>query len=496
MLHVDLHRFFRFDEGKSRNCCYGQSIAAWAILLLSLLFALSANAQDFDRFFTERTMRIDYFHTGTASEEIFSIDQVYEEGDWPGSRVSLIDTMNLGHYLFKVIDIRTNQLIYSRGYSTIFGEWQTTSEAHNGIYRTMHETIRFPFPQNRVQVTISVRDKHNVFVEKFSTVIDPHSRFVNREQKRFPYKTQVFLNNGDPGQKIDLVILGDGYSKKELKKFKADVKRYIDDLFGVEPFKSHQKDFNVRAIQVYSQDSGIDEPRKNKWKDTALGTSYNSLDSPRYILSLENRAIRDIAGTVPYDYIYILVNSPRYGGGGIFNWFATCYTGSQNGEPDWWSDYVFVHEFGHSFAGLGDEYYSSSVSYNDFYSRDTEPWEPNITALLDKNNIKWGHLIKEGTPIPTPWEKAQYDSLSAVLRALDRSAPDYRSKADALYEKMSALLKSSKYAGKVGCFEGAGYVSTGLYRPFIDCRMFSKSLVDFCPVCNEAIVRMINFLIQ
>jgi len=480
-------------------CIYRQKITSLllAALLIPFLSSFSPStllALDYNTFFTPKTMRVDYYHTGTSQEEIFSIDNIYEEGNWPGSKHTLLDTLNLGKYLVKVFDARTNQLIYSRGYCTIFGEWQSTNEAMNGVYRTMHETVRFPYPRHTIQLTISVRDKHNTFREKFSTIIDPQSRFINHDKKKSPFKLKAFMKNGDPAEKIDLLILGDGYTKDDLKKYHEDIKRYIGDLFNAEPFKKHKNDFNVWMLDVISQDSGIDEPREGKWRDTVLGASYNSLDSPRYVLTLENRVLRDIAGTAPYDYLYILVNSPRYGGGGIFNWFATCYTGAQGDDPVWWSDYVFVHEFGHAFAGLGDEYYTSNVSYNDFYSPDTEPWEPNITALLDKKHPKWGHLIEKDTPIPTPWEKATYDSLASELRKLDRSAPDYQTKASAIREKMRKILMQSPYAHKVGCFEGAGYASQGLYRPYIDCRMFSKSLVDFCPVCQEAIEKMINFL--
>ena len=220
---------------------------------------------------------------------------------------------------------------------------------------------------------------------------------------------------------------------------------------------------------------------------------YNTFQSARYVLTESNKEMRDIASAVPYDFLHILVNDDRYGGGGIYNLYATCYTKTDKPGMEWQMDYVYVHEFGHSFAGLGDEYYSSQVSYNDFYQKGVEPWEPNITTLLDKNNVKWKQFTEASTPFPTPWEKAQYDSLGKERGKLDRLASDYYEKRKPLYDAEQKILKSTKYAGKVGAFEGAGYVSRGLYRPSIDCRMFSLSLVDFDPVCTDAINRMIDF---
>lgn len=467
------------------------------VVLVVFLFAVPLAAKaSYDSFFTDNTLRVDYFQTGTASREIISLDQIYREGEWPGTRSNLIDTLNLGQYLLKVYDLATNQLIFSHGFASIFGEWQTTDEAISGTFRTMHGTARLPFPKRSVQFIIAKRNKKNVFINQFFTTIDPGSRFVNCERKSFPYKTNALISNGAPKNKVDLLIMGDGYTKEDLKKFHRDVKRYTDDLFAVSPFKERAKDFNVWTIDVISKDSGIDEPRKKRWKQTALGTSYNSLDLARYVLSLSNKEIHDIAAMVPYDNIYILVNSSRYGGGGIFNCMATCYTGSEKGQPDWWSDYVFVHEFGHAFAGLADEYYTSNVAYNDLYPPDVEPWEPNITTLTNKEHLKWAALIKPGTPIPTPWEKARYDSLLNAVKQLDKKAADYEEKDKLLHQQAQAILNSPKYQGIVGCFEGAGYASQGIYRPAIDCRMFSKSLGGFCPVCRNAIERMINFQVK
>ena len=469
-------------------------ILVFSALFINIHAASSQDKSFFNRFFVDKTMRVDYYHTGTKGQETISLDKIYEDGSWPGSKTQLIDTLNLGEYYFNVIDVVTNMAIYSRGYSTMFNEWQSTDEAGAGIYRTFSETVCFPFPKQRVQLTITRRDKRMIFHEVFSTVIDPTSPVeVNREARIQEFKVVPLFTNGPSEQKVDLLILGDGYSKEEMEKFRKDAKHFTDALFSTSPFKERKKDFNVWTIEVISQESGIDKPDKNIWKNTPLGTMYNTFGTPRYVLTEENRRLRDIAAAAPYEFIHILVNDDRYGGGGIYNLYATCFTKTDKAGLEWQMDYVYVHEFGHSFGGLGDEYYSSQVAYTDFYLKGVEPWEPNITALLDKGNLKWKSLVDPGTPLPTPWEKAEYDSLERERAKLDRLAPDYYEKREPFFQREREIREKSRSAGKVGAFEGAGYIPQGMYRPSVDCRMFSLSLVGFDPVCSAAITRVIDF---
>ncbi|MBP1647294.1 MAG: IgA Peptidase superfamily [Bacteroidetes bacterium] len=448
----------------------------------------------YEKMFTGKTMRVDYYHTGTRGEETLSLDQVVVEGDWPGSRRNLVDTLNLGEYMMRVYDRETNALIYSRGFSSMFNEWQTTDEALAGVHRTFSETVRFPFPKRKIQLTISRRDKKMVFHEVFSAAIDANDPTqVNAEKRPQPYKVATVMKNGDPAEKVDIAILGDGYTKAEMEKFMKDAKHFNDVMFGTHPFSDRKKDFNVWAVEVESAESGIDVPDRNVWKNNALGTMYNTFGSARYILTTENKTLRDAAAAAPYDFLCILVNDTRYGGGGIFNLYATTYTREVVKGQEWQMDYVYVHEFGHSFAGLGDEYYNSSTAYNDFYSPGVEPWEPNVTALVDKKNLKWKEFQSPGVDLPTTWEKARYDSIEALRGKLDRLAPDYYEKREPLYRSGLSILAQSVAAGRVGAFEGAGYASKGLYRPSVDCRMFSLSLVGFDPVCSAAINRSIDF---
>ena len=465
------------------------------LLVACAVVAMStANAADpFVRFFTENTMRVDVHHTGTKGEERIALDQVYEEGAWPGSRTQLVDTLNLGEYLVRVYDRASNALVYSRGYSTVFNEWQTTDEAASGAYRTFEESVRFPFPRQAVQVTIARRDKRMVFREIFSTVIDPGDpTAVRREKNVVPYAVRPLMQNGEPARKVDILILGDGYARGDLEKFRKDAAHFTEAMFTTKPFAGRKKDFNVWTMEVISDESGIDVPDKNVWKRNPLGTMYNTFGSARYVLTMDNRVLRDIAGAAPYDFLCILVNDSRYGGGGIFNLYTTTYTGEKTPTQEWQMDYVYVHEFGHSFGGLGDEYYNSSTAYNEFYPPGVEPWEPNVTALRDPGNVKWKSFVSPGVAVPTAWEKSTFDSLETLRGKLDRLAPDYYEKREPLYRASTELLRTSAYAGKVGAFEGSGYASTGLYRPAVDCRMFSLKVIDFDPVCSAAIERMID----
>ncbi|HLF15593.1 MAG TPA: M64 family metallopeptidase [Bacteroidota bacterium] len=467
-------------------------------LLSGLLIVVAASgtlaAGDFQSCFTDKTLRVDYYHTGTKGAESFSLDQLYEEGPWAGSLVNLVDTLNLGEFMVRVYDRASARLIFSRGFSSMFNEWQTTDEALAGIQRTFHESVRMPLPGKPVQFTICRRDSRMDYRELFSAVIDPNSpTAVHREKRTQAFPASWLNKSGDPHTKVDIVIVGDGYPAGEMDKFRTDAKRFNDVLFSTEPFKSRRDDFNVRLVEAVSAESGIDKPDRNVWKDTPLGTMYNTFGSARYVLTTENRALRDILAAVPYDFVIILVNDDRYGGGGIYNLYTTCFTKTDKPGMEWQMEYVYVHEFGHSFGGLGDEYYSSQVAYNEFYPKGVEPWEPNLTALTDKDNLKWKDFIAQETPLPTPWDKVKYDSLGRERAKLDRLASDYYEKREPLHKEETNILKNHPLAGKVGAFEGAGYVSEGIYRPAIDCRMFSLSLVDFDPVCARAIGRVIDF---
>ena len=464
------------------------------LALVLLTATVSAQQVEFNEWFEDATLRIDYEHSGTKDSERFTLDAAYKGGPWAGSKVNLIDTLNRGEFFVKVFDWKTGLLLYSRGFSSVFQEWQTTDEAGREVYRSMIETVNCPYPKRKVQVSISVRSKYHIMEEKFATVIDPNDPTqVNKETRSHGFEVVTLMDNGDISKKVDIVIVGDGYAKEDIAKFKADAKHFNDVMFETEPFKSHKAYFNVRAVCAISQESGIDVPDRNVWKNTALNTSYNTFGSARYILTEDSKALHDVVGQVPYDFICILINDKRYGGGGIYQQYTTTYTIADNEAMAWQRDYVYVHEFGHSFAGLADEYYSSSTGYNEFYPEGVEPWEPNITRLYDPDNLKWQELADPGLPIPTPWGKYSYDSLGSERGKLDRLAADYYEKREPIMQAQSDIMHNASLRGKVGAFEGAGYLAKGMYRPSLDCRMFSLSLVPFDPVCSAAIVEQIEF---
>jgi len=449
-------------------------------------------------------MRLDYYHTGNSSQELFSIDRVVIEPlSWPGDTSKSIDDTNLGKYFFEVRDQKTKRVLYSRGFASIYGEWETTDEAKI-IMRTFQESLRFPAPADPVEVVLRKRDARNVFRDIWSTAIDPQDQFIDRSKSRPPAPLITIQRMGAPATKVDFLILGDGYTAAEAKKFETDARRLTEVLFSTSPFKEHRKDFNVWGLCPHASESGISRPSTGLYHDSPLGTSYDAFGSERYVLSFDNRALRKVAAFAPYEFIEILANNRTYGGGGIFNLYSTVAVDNA------FANYVFVHEFGHHFAGLADEYYTSSVAYAPATAR-VEPWEPNATALLpsvanqgntetvgERSELKWGDLVSPDTPIPTPWNKEAFENYSREIqkrRAQLRKEKRPEAEMEALFrEELAherAMFAREKYYGRVGAFEGAAYEAHGYYRPEIDCIMFSRTN-HFCAVCRRAIERIIS----
>lgn len=445
-------------------------------------------------FAAPQTMRLDYFHTGDAKQEVFSVDRiVIEPLPWPGAPSKSIDETNLGKYFFEVRDPKTKRVLYSRGFASIYGEWETTDEART-LKRTFSESLRFPAPDAPIEIVLKKRDAKNVFFEVWSTVIDPKDIFIDRSKTPAPAPLIAIQKMGDPATKVDFLILGDGYTAAEAGKFEADARRLVETLFATSPFKEHRRDFNVWALCPPALESGISRPSTGVYHDSPLGATYDAFGSERYVLTFENRSLRKVAAFAPYEFIEILANNKTYGGGGIFNLYST--VAADNG----FANYVFVHEFGHHFAGLADEYYTSAVAYAATTER-VEPWEPNATALLDVANLKWRDLVSPlaaVTPIPTPWQKEAFEKYSLEIqkrRAQIRKEKRPESEMEALFREEldheRAMFAREKYAGHVGAFEGAIYEAHGYYRPEIDCIMFSRTN-HFCAVCRRAIEQIIK----
>ena len=447
----------------------------------------------FDERFTGRTLRYDYFHTGTAGEEHVSLDRLRLEGEWPGRRSQLIDDADLGKYRFSVVDPESGETLFSTGFSSIYGEWETTGEARSGTWKTLHESQRFPEPRGPVELVLEKRTDDGGFAEIHRESIDPASRFVDRSP--IPVRGEVWavVEHGSPADKVDLLVLGDGYAEEELAEYRDEVREVIDALFAFPPFSERKEDFNVWAIDIASERSGVTRPLAGFWNTTPVGLTYNSFDSERYMLSFENRKMRELAAQAPYDALILISNSDKYGGGGIYNLYSTAAAKSAQ------LPYLIVHEFAHAFAGLGDEYYTSSVSYEEFNAGGVEPWEPNITALLDPDNLKWAEHATPGIALPTPWNQAEYDETSLAFQkvrsqlraggASEERMDDYFAE---VAETTTPMLEGEEHYGKVGAFEGASYQAKGLYRPAVDCIMFSRNPDRFCPVCAAAVERVID----
>jgi len=437
-------------------------------------------------------MRVDYFHTGNATEERFSLDRVVVEPlEWPGNPARAIDDTNLGKYFFEVIDRGTNRAIFSRGFASIFGEWEGTDEAKER-FRTFHESLRFPTPPGPVQIVVKKRDPRNAFREIWSTLVDPKDPLVDASRPASPGPLLEIQRSGPSESKADFLILGDGYTASERGKFEKDAKRFTEILFSVSPFKERRADFNVWGLCPPAEESGISRPSTGIHRRSPLGASYDAFGSERYVLTYENRAFREIASFAPYEHVEILTNTRTYGGGGIFNLYSTV------AADNMWSPYVFVHEFGHHFAGLADEYYTSDVALLPATER-IEPWEPNVTALKDPASFKWKDLVPAGTPLPTPWSKDAFEKYSRDIQKRRRQIraerrPEEDMEQLFLEEKNAEtkLLSSDPNAARVGAFEGAMYEATGYYRPQIDCIMFTRNAVPFCAACRRAIERIID----
>lgn len=483
-----------------------------SVIFLSLFTTIFSNAQDFllfEDYFINQTLRIDYHHVGDAKSELFAIDRIYQYGTWAGNPKNLIDNFNNGKYYVKVYDAAATKLIFSKGFDSYFGEYQTSFNASKGIKKAYHESALIPLPKAKIKFTIEKRDAENKLKEIFIAEIDPSdvsivkNRIVDKDIKVFKA-----VYNGDPQKKVDVAIIGEGYTEDELGKFRADLEKFSQILFTQEPFKSNKGKFNVYGVYKPSEESGTDEPPADIFKNTVLNSTFNSLGSERYLLTEDNKTLRDLAAHVPYDALYIMVNHKKYGGGGIYNWSCTFTTDNQ------WHRYLFLHEFGHSFAGLADEYYTSDTAYEDFFKPTVEPVEPNITAFLDTTNIKWKKWISSGIALPSFWEKKEFEeidykwqderrALNNKIAELKRNrAPkqeileaeeEYNQKDKQHALDLDLFLQKTKNYRRIGAFEGAGYLPKGLYRPMIDCIMFSKGDKPFCRVCADAILKVIQF---
>lgn len=437
------------------------------------------------------TWRLDFYHTGGLGTEIFSLDRVVVEPlPWPGHPDGALDLSESGDYRYSVRDL-DGTVRFSRGFSSIFAEWESSAAALER-HRTFHESLRFPAPADTVHVIVEKRIPGTGFREVWRYRLDPADPFIERAAPA-PQAVLPIVRNGDPADHLDILFLGDGYTAEENDDaFAEDARRMAATLFAFEPFRGYREAINIWGICPPSPASGISRPSTGIHLASPIGATYDAFGSERYILTFENRRWREIAAWAPYEFVVILVNNETYGGGGIFNLYATVAVKNPV------ADYLFIHEFGHHFAGLADEYYISPTAY---LPPDTihEPWMANATALLDPEKLKWKDLVTADTPIPTPWPQEAFDAHGRAIqqrREQIRAENRPEEEMSALFAEQAAwetaLLSEAEYAGRVGAFSGANYDAKAYYRPEIDCVMFSRNAVPFCAVCERAMRRVIE----
>lgn len=399
---------------------------------LAGLLPREAAAQKYDDYFTPDRLRVDLVFSGNANAQSVWLESLNFEEKWSGTREHLIPDFDYGEYRLDVF--AGQKRIFSYGFSSLFFEWRTTLEARSQD-KAFCQSLRIPMPRQPVTLVISSRKfGTGLFEPMGSFAVDPSDPAINRE-KANGWRVSAIELNGPVENKVDLVFIAEGYTKEQMPEFLADVRKMTEYLFTFEPYRSRRGDFNIWAVEAESAQSGPDIPQSGIWHNTAASSSFNTFYTDRYLTAPNQRIVAELAANAPCDALYVLVNTDKYGGGGIYNFYGLCASDARFDKE------VFIHEFGHSFAGLGDEYFDSETAYNDMYNLKVENWEPNITTKVNFER-KWQDMM--GTD-------------------------------------------------GVGLYEGGGYSAKGIWRPRENCRMKTNTAADFCPVCRRAISRMIDY---
>ena len=431
------------------------------IIMLALATTISAQTFLFDDYFEDNTLRLDYVLGGDSSAQYIQLCQLYKQPRWAGRRSRLAETYLLGNAQINVFDSESGRLIYVHTFSTLFQEWLNETEATQ-MKRAFEASYNIPFPKRPIDIRVTLTDNHNKICAMLTHHVDPKDILIRPVgENGIPYK--YIVQSGNLSKCVDIAIVAEGYTASEMDKFWKDSERAADAIFSHEPFKSMKNRFNVVAVGAVSNESGPSEPGKGIWHDTVLRSHYDTFYSDRYLTTSSVHKLFDLLSGVPFEHIIVLINTPRYGGGGIYNQWMCSSSDHATFKQ------VLVHEFGHSYAGLADEY-NYGDNHVEWYPADTEPWEPNITTLKDFDK-KWGDLILPGTPIPTQ------PTIANVAAARTNMS----------------VAELNKKTQRVGVFEGAGYMARGAYRPAEVCRMNINEVEDFCPVCTRAIIGITDF---
>lgn len=418
-----------------------------SLFLLGILAALSMNAQVFSDYFTDKTLRIDYIFNGNASKQEICLDELSSLPSWAGRKHHLSELPLQGNGQIIMRDIASGAVIYKTSFSSLFQEWLETDEAKN-ITKGFENTFLVPYPLHPAEIEITLLDPRRNVRTSMKHIVNPDDILIHKKGLTHVTPYKYLQQSGSTDKSIDVAILAEGYTPKEMETFYKDAAIACESLFSHEPFKSMKNRFNIVAVASSSTDSGVSIPRLGEWKQTAFGSNFSTFYSDRYLTTSRVKSIHDALAGIPYEHIIILSNTEEYGGGGIYNSYTLTTAHHPKFRP------VVVHEFGHSFGGLADEYFYNNDMMTDIYPLDIEPWEQNISTKVNFSS-KWEDMLATGTPIPTPSDK------------------------------------SEKYP--VGVYEGGGYSFKGVYRPADDCRMRTNEYPTFCPVCQRAIQRIIEF---
>ena len=435
------------------------------LLAAALLASLSLAGQDFQTHFTDNTLRLDYVFCGDVHHQSIYFARAYRTGAWAGRRHHLSEAALRGNGQVRVLDPESSETLYVNSFSTLFQEWQATEEAAH-VQKAFENCLQVPFPTHPVDIEVVLFDTHAKVSSRLRHRVDP-SDILIRESADNGLQVASILENGTLEEAIDIVVVSEGYTLEDRGKFFHDARRAAEALFSHEPFKSYKGRFNFRAVFAPSADSGVSIPGQGIWKETAVSSHFDTFYSDRYLTTSSIWTLYDLIGTVPSEHVIVLANTAKYGGGGIYNSVTIMNSDHPTFVP------VLVHEFGHAFGGLGDEY-----AYGDnpetLYPADTEPWEPNLTTLVDFT-AKWADLMPPHAALPTPVDPIEEEQ-------------DVRRIWDTLTDGQKARLNR-----KVGVYEGAGYQMKGVFRPVQECRMRINECEEFCPVCTRSIVRMIDY---
>ena len=417
------------------------------LFLLCLIAVASTRAQVFADHFADKTLRVDYIFNGNASGQAICLDGLSALPTWAGRKHHLAELPLQGNGQIVMRNAASGKTIYTTSFSSLFQEWLETDEARN-VTKGFENTFLLPYPLQPVEIEITLLDPRRNVRASMKHIVHPNDVLIEQKGNSHITPHKYLLHNDSPEKCIDVAILAEGYTLQEIQTFYEDADIACKSIFDHEPFKSMKKRFNVVAVASPSTDSGVSVPRLNEWKHTAFGSHFSTFYSDRYLTTSRVKAIHDALAGIPYEHIIILANTEEYGGGGIYNSYTLTTAHHPMFRP------VVVHEFGHSFGGLADEYFYDNDVMTDTYPLDIEPWEQNISTQVDFA-AKWKDMLSENTPVPTPAEV------------------------------------SENYP--TGAYEGGGYSAKGIFRPAENCRMRTNEYPAFCPVCQRALRRIIEF---